>query len=307
MLASFSFAHPWVLLGLAVPILLVWWEIARRGHEVALPLDHGKQRRGAPWRVLVTWASLAPALLAAVAAVILAGPQLQGSPERVRRLTNIEICLDVSGSMTAEFEGGSRYDAAMAAIQDFTKKRAGDAFGLTIFGNEVLRWVPLTKDLSAIQNSTPFLRPEVLPPHFGGTEIGKGLLFCKGTLEKQKEGDRMIILLSDGVSADLNGDRPHEIGNELAEAGITLHSIFVGDEATQQMIDVTAPTGGEVFGASDGDALRRVFAQIDKMQPARFEPKGTHQVDAFEIPAWIGAGLLAFHLLCLFGLRWTPW
>ncbi len=115
MLASFSFAHPWVLLALAVPILLVWWEIARRGHEVALPLDHGKQRRGAPWRVLVTWASLAPALLAAVAAVILAGPQLQGSPERVRRLTNIEICLDVSGSMTADLRQRS---AALGAAHE---------------------------------------------------------------------------------------------------------------------------------------------------------------------------------------------
>src|SRR6185503_14700649 len=101
------------------------------------------------------------------------------STERERQMTNIQFCLDVSSSMTSPFGSGSRYDAAMDAISEFINQRKGDAFGLTIFGNEVLHWVPITKDVSAIKLATPFLRPEKMPYYFGGTQIGKALEECQ--------------------------------------------------------------------------------------------------------------------------------
>ena len=66
----------------------------------------------------------------------------------------------------------------MDAINEFLDYREGDAFGLTFFGNNVLHWVPLTTDASAVSCAPPFMRPEVAPPWFGGTEIGKALLAC---------------------------------------------------------------------------------------------------------------------------------
>ncbi len=82
-----------------------------------------------------------------------------------RALTNIELLLDVSGSMTTPFGKGSRYDAAMQADADFTHHRKGDSIRSdAIFGDEVLRLdAAFTKDLSAIEHATPFLRPELLP------------------------------------------------------------------------------------------------------------------------------------------------
>ena len=59
-------------------------------------------------------------------------------------LTNLEFCLDVSGSMMAQYGSGTRSDKALEAIVDFTSYRKGDAFGLTAFGTEVLHWVPVT-------------------------------------------------------------------------------------------------------------------------------------------------------------------
>ena len=51
----------------------------------------------------------------------------------------------------------------MKAIDEFLKIRKGDAFGLTFFGNNVLHWVPLTSDPSAIRCAPPFMKPENVP------------------------------------------------------------------------------------------------------------------------------------------------
>jgi hypothetical protein len=83
-------------------------------------------------------------------------------------MTNIQICMDVSGSMT-----GPRYRMASEAVTDFTKAREGDAFGLTIFGSHQVRWIPLTKDLNAIRNAMPFANPEHQPSHMGGTRSAR--------------------------------------------------------------------------------------------------------------------------------------
>lgn len=304
-----TFAHPWVLFLLLVPLALCFREVYTKGFRVPVPLDHGAQRPGAWWGRLLLGANLVPALTLAAATAILAGPTRSGIPKSERKMTNIELCLDVSGSMTSEFGDGNRYDAAMAAITEFTNKRKGDAFGLTIFGNEVLRWVPLTKDLSAIASATPFLRPSLLPSHFGGTEIGKGLLFCKETLSHtEKDADRMIILLSDGVSFDIQGEDAQRVGMELAAEDIVLYSIFIGSgEATDQLYGVTGPTGGEVFACDDPDGLEQIFSHIDKMRPAVFKPKGAVQVYDYTWMAWTGLGLLGLYLLTLLGMRYTPW
>src|SRR5207248_3209631 len=122
--------------------------------------DHGRPGRGLPWRVALEVAASLPAVLLAVALVLLAGPQRPGKPGTKRKLTNIEICLDISGSMTAKFGEGSRYDAAMKSVEEFVDYCKGDAVGLTFFGNSVLHWVPLTADPSAIKCAPPFMRPE---------------------------------------------------------------------------------------------------------------------------------------------------
>jgi Ca-activated chloride channel family protein len=198
----------------------------------------------------------------------------------------------------------------MAAINSFTayEGRQGDAFGLTIFGNEVLHWVPVTKDLSAIQHATPFLRPRKLPSWFGGTQIGKALTACRKELMTREEGDRMIILVSDGMSADLYGGRDREIAQQLRDANIVVYVISVqtGSVATA-MYTITGTTGGEVFQATDPAALERIFRHIDSMQLAKHKRSATSQMDYFLPVAIAGLVLVGLHVLGLFGLRYTPW
>lgn len=304
-----SFARPLLLILLAFPILLAFWEWNRHGHPLVLPFDYGHQKQGNWLHRIVNSANMLPAMLMAVAILLLAGPQRHGPPEHEKVLTNIQFCLDVSGSMTAGYGGiGSRYDGAMQAIKDFTQYRKGDAFGLSIFGNEVLHWVPVTKDLSAIRLATPFLRPEKLPGWYGGTQIGKALRACRKRLNRQEEGDKMIILVSDGASADLYGGEAYTVAYELKEDDIVMYMIHVADGPPQSdMYTIANITGGEVFHAGDPAALEAVFRHIDAMRKSRLKLSTPVAIDYFAPVALVGLVLTGLQTLVLFGLRYTPW
>ena len=303
-----TFARPWILLLLIAPVLLVWWESRRRGLPVVLPLDHSQGRSRAWLERIVKGANLLAPLLLAVAMVLLAGPQRPAVPEDERILTNIEFVLDVSGSMMTPFGGGTRSDKAFEAIVDFTSYRKGDAFGLTIFGTEVVHWVPLTRDLAALRLAAPFLRPEKMPPHMGGTRIANALQAVQKILRAREEGDRMVVLISDGVSFDLGGGVAQKLGEDLSRDNIAVFYIHAADgEPQEETFTVASLTGGQAFAAGDPQALREVFQRIDAMKPTRLKPSAPEPADWFWPFAAVGLGLLGLQVVSLYGLRFTPW
>jgi Ca-activated chloride channel homolog len=303
-----TFGSPWVLWFLAIPVMLVATQLRGRSARVTVPLDHSDVRSWQWLGWLVNTASLIPSLLMAVAIMMLAEPLIEDKPTAERVMTNIDFVLDLSSSMTSPFESGSRYDAAMKAINEFAKQRRGDAFGLTVFGNEVLEWTPLTQDLSVISNAAPFLRPEKLPSQFGGTEIGKAIQFCNRKLAKRGEGDRLLILLSDGISSDLANPKADMIGKELKANQIVLYAIHIGDSnPPEDLNSLVRPTGGEVFGAKDQASIRRIFAHIEQMQPIKMQPKDTRRIYNYAPFAMAGLVLVALQLGAQFHLRYTPW
>lgn len=303
-----TFARPLLLLLLVLPILLCVWEWQRRGHPLVLPLDHTRTRAGKWLRRIVTSCQFLPHLLLAVGILMLAGPRRLGVPSTERELTNIQFVLDVSASMQSRFGEGTRYDGAMEAIKKFTTYREGDAFGLTIFGGEVLHWVPLTKDRTAIRMATPFVKPNLMPRFFQGTMIGKALRECQKVLVARAEGQRMIILVSDGESADLYGGTDQEVASELRAAGITVYMVHAADTpAPDQVYTIASITGGKVFEAHDPTALQEVFQSIDRMQVAKMKPRANDYADHFRPVALAGLVLAGLLMFAGFGLRYTPW
>ncbi|HZW07109.1 MAG TPA: vWA domain-containing protein [Phycisphaerales bacterium] len=298
-----TFLHPWVLLLLAIPVLLLW-SVIGRGTGATLPVDHAAH----PRRRWLRWAlgafEVVPLLLLAAALVLLAGPQMLKRPRAERLLTNIQLALDVSGSMS-----GERYRMASKAITDFTNSREGDAIGLTMFGSHQIRWIPLTRDLAAIRNAMPFADPEHQPIHMSGTAIAAALRFCKANMEAESsEGDRLIVMVSDGASSDLDGGENEKVAQELKEAGITLYHIHVAEGGVpSEVADMASATGGGAFAAADTDSLKQVFRHIDKMKPARFAQSGTVPMDHFRPFAIAALALAGVHVLGLLGARYTPW
>lgn len=304
------FARPFLLALLVFPVALAIWTWKRRGREVAVPLDEGIQGSGMAWWRAIGVFETMPALLLAVAIIILAGPQEVGQPRNRRALSNIEFCVDISGSMTASFGERTRYEASMEAIREFVEFREGDAFGLTFFSNTVMNWVPLTTDTSAFEYALPFMDPRrPLPPGLGaGTEIGKALQACRRTLLEREEGDRMIILVSDGASADLSGGRDAEIARSLQEAGIVVYDIHVADgEIPEEIVNIAYLTDGEAFQPGNDESLAAVFRRIDGMQKTKLEKVAAETRDRFKPWAVAGLGLLGLCGVGLLGLRYTPW
>lgn len=314
-----SFSNWYILFGLFVPAsMLVWiWlrdSFPRLGYgsdrRVALPQDHGSSGTGWGWNSMIRIFESAGPLMLAAAIILLAGPRHLGVPKAERELTNIEFCLDLSGSMNSPFGAGTRYDAAMQAINDFVESRSGDAFGLTVFANKADHWIPLTTDPSAFRCSTPFLDPRRLPNTYvgGGTMIGLGLKSCQDVLVTRPEGDRMIVLVSDGSSFDLGSGQEEEIGRSLKEDNIAVYSIHIGGGTSPPEVSaITNITGGQSFNPTDTQSLNGVFRHIDNMRVAKMKRTYSEVLDWFGPFAITGLSLLGVCLLSVLGLRYTPW
>jgi Ca-activated chloride channel family protein len=195
----------------------------------------------------------------------------------------------------------------MRALNKFLEYRTGDAFGLTFFGNSVLHWVPLTNDVSAFRCAAPFMRPENAPPWFGGTEIGKALLACREVLAAREEGDRMIILISDGFSSDLSNS-DEDIARRLRAENIVVYAVNIQEsEAPGEIVNIARLTGGEVFNVVDPPTLEHVFQRIDEMQETRLEKGAAEYVDFFWPFCLVGLVLQGVWSLLRVWLRYTPW
>lgn len=302
-----SFAYPWALLWLLGPVLLgVWWR--GNGERVRFPFDHHAHRTRWLGRVVLGWFHVVPLLMLGVVIVLLAGPQQQSGEKTTRKFTNIELCLDVSGSMGGGED--SPYRVARIAIEDFTTRRAGDAMGLILFGNAQIRWVPLTEDLQVIRNALPFADPERQPSHMGGTEIAAALRFASQVMEAEaKDGDRIIVLVSDGISGDIEGEGKAAVADVLNAADIRLFYLHVNatEPPEQAAMELAEMTGGRGFIARDREGLFEVFRQIDRMTRATVAVEAAAIQEAYRPWLLVLLGLGGLHMVGLLGVRYLPW
>ncbi|MCH7225893.1 VWA domain-containing protein [Haloferula sp. A504] len=322
-----SFASPWVILLLCLPVMMGFWEWKRRGHPVVMPFDHGTQAVGTGYARFINTCSLLTPLLLAVAILVAAGPRRKGTPENQRRLTNIQFCLDISGSMATGQGmnyggmGITRYEAAMRAIRNFMEFREDkrDAFGLTVFAEDCMHWVPLTRFTPAIANADTFIHPLHLPTNKRGTHAGKALLACIEEFERRDErieatrtnpeaASRMIILVTDGQPQDLEGGAEDEVVGALRRHGVRVFVISLCEEGVNPEVEYIAhQTGGAVLPAFDEQELGKVFRRIDEMQPVEMIATVPVSIDNYGPFARIGLFLASLFVMTLFGFRYTPW
>ena len=353
-----TFAHPPWLLLLVFPLALGFWSVRRQGGGLKMPFDHHKHPSRRALAIVLRGVELLPAVLLAMAVLLIARPQTMRVPEQDRIATHITVCMDVSGSMGVGLGEQNRYESAAAAIESFTHAREGDAIGLTLFGSWPLRWVPLTKDLQVLRNALAFANPRNQPRGMGGTMIGSALTYCADNMQREAarldgtdtrpksadqllhdraaerlfrsvsldapakrrdfdsdggagrdSSDRLLILVSDGVSGDLNGpDQIDLLSRQLSDAGITMYHIHIGSDSIPAAVSsIARATGGDAFLATNSDGLRLIFNHIDQMEPARFRPNASVPVDYFEPFVLIGIIALALYALSLLKWRYTPW
>lgn len=282
-------AWPWALLALPLPWLMRWWpRRAVAGPALRVPYAAGAlaelgQAHGVgAWRAgrLLLW------LAWACLCVALARPQQLGEPVAPpQQGRQMMLAVDVSGSMSEpDMTLGNqivpRLSAAKAVLADFLDRRAGDRVGLLIFGERAYTLTPITADLTTVRNQ---LSDSEVGLAGRDTAIGDAIALAVKRLREQPEGQRVLILLTDGVSNA--GVLPPLRAAELAKAeGVRVYPVAFGgdggmslfgvqiaagedpvDEATLRRI--AELTGGRAFRARNTDELAGIYAELDRLEP----------------------------------------
>ncbi|MGX4760762.1 vWA domain-containing protein [Corynebacterium minutissimum] len=196
-------------------------------------------------------------------------PTASNAPSGSSTMAPTMVVFDSSGSMITNDAGGqTRIDAAKEAARTFITEAGDDApLGLVTYGGNTGE-AP-EDEAAGCQDITVVTPPEAgnsekMIAHMDGlqprgfTPIGESLR--KAAAELPKEGQRSIILVSDGV-ATCTPPPVCDVAKELKEQGIDLVINTVGfnvePEAQQELQCIADATGGTYADASDADSLAR--------------------------------------------------
>jgi Ca-activated chloride channel homolog len=285
-----TLAWPWALLAIPLPWLMRWFPgKADVGPALRVPYTaDALSALGASARLLsplrlgrvLLWLAWIALCVAA------ARPQQLGEPvvppQQGRQMV---LAVDFSGSMSeADMRLGpqvvQRVQAAKAVLADFLDRRVGDRVGLLIFGDRAYTLTPITADLATVRSQ---LGDSALGLAGNNTAIGDAIALGVKRLREQPAGQRVLILLTDGVS-NAGVLTPLRAAELAAAEGVRVYTIGFGgdgalrmfgvqiasgedpvDEATLQRI--ADMTGGRSFRARDTDQLAGIYAELDRLEP----------------------------------------
>lgn len=321
-----ALAWPWALLALPLPWLMRWWP-RRNAAAPALRVPYaagalaelGQASGVAGWRIgrLLLW------LAWACLCVAMARPQQLGEPVTPpQQGRQMMLAVDVSGSMSEpDMMLGNqvvqRLSAAKAVLADFLDRRAGDRVGLLIFGERAYTLTPITADLTTVRNQ---LTDSEVGLAGRDTAIGDAIALAVKRLREQPEGQRVLILLTDGVSnagvlqplraaelAKAEGVRVYPVAFG-GDGGMSLFGVQIAagddpvDEATLRRI--AELTGGRAFRARNTDELAGIYAELDRLEP--ITAAGTAVRPYIERYAWpLALAMLLGGLGWLLPRRWA--
>jgi Ca-activated chloride channel family protein len=306
----------WLLALAAVPWLI--WRHHRRGGIGALTysrLSLARPRGG--WRLHLPFYSRLLAL--GLMVVALTRPQLGYSwEESLTEGIDIEIVLDVSGSMGAEdFQPRNRLGVAKEVVKEFVAERPADRIGMVIFSGSAITKAPLTTDRQMLSELIDSVDLNTLPD---GTAIGVALANAAARLKDSDAKTKVIILVTDGVN-NAGAIDPVSAASVCKGLGIRVYTVGVGTagrvpipilstdpitgrEVTRRVLmnvevdekllrDIAEHTGALFYQATDGQSFRQIFAEIDQLEKTVLQTK--HYVryrEAFQPFAWAALSLL---------------
>ncbi|HKK55477.1 VWA domain-containing protein [Marinobacter sp.] len=316
-----SFAYPWVLALIALPLLANARKRPAPAVEApVLPTGHwlsdlpGVSRSGSrnsllkQLLLLLIWILLVTAL---------ARPQYVGEQVQLPVTgRDLLLAVDISPSMDEQdmvVQGRSinRLQAVKRVLHDFIERRQGDRLGLLLFGTEPYIQAPLTFDLNTVRT---LLDESGIGMAGRATAIGDAIGLAIKRLRDRPQQQRVVILLTDG--ANTAGEIPPDKAAEIAKAaGVRIYTIGIGAESMIQrgllgsrrvnpsrdldeglLTRMAQQTGGQYFRARSLPELEQIYQSIDQLEPIELEGKRYRPVT--ELYVW-PAGLAV--------LIWLAW
>ena len=321
-----GFANPWALPLLLLVPLWAWWlrrapprAVAFARAEAAAEAARGRGR----------WTGAAPEVLRglsfALLVLALAGPRTGARiVEEEAEGIAIVLAVDVSQSMLAEdLRPRNRLGAAKQTVARFIQGRQHDRIGLVAFAAEAMTRVPLTRDYAVLADAVAELRSGGLGE---GTAIGDGLAAAAARLRRAEEASKVIVLMSDGANNRGEVD-PRDAARAAAALGIRVYTVAMGSDTvaripvavtrvglryglarttvdTQLLAEIATTSGARYYRAKDSDALRRIYAEIDRLERTPVQTRRYVRYRDWYLPFLLmGAALLVAEWL----FRATRW
>jgi Ca-activated chloride channel family protein len=322
---NLELARPLALALLALlPLWAVW--LRRRGGGAVLlaRADLAARGRGRRTGLLAALPDVLRGLAWAALVIAVSGPRQVGAIQTTRTEgISIMLAVDVSSSMLSLDFRPSRLAVTRSTMGRFVAARPGDRIGLVAFAAEALTQVPTTLDHTLLIHALGGLRWGMLPD---GTAIGDGLATAVNRLRTVPGRSKVVILMSDGENTAGSID-PMDAARAAKAFGVRVYTIGVGSRGAalspvsiqggrllygpqQVSIDeallggIARTTGGRYFRAADAGALRRIYAEIDRLERSPSEERRRIRYEELYLPFLLaGAALLVAEWLVR-GSRW---
>lgn len=317
------FASPeYLLLLLIVPFLIFYYFTrSKRGTVRYSSLSILKQIGPSPWQHARHSMFVLRIIALVLIIIAIARPQFGRTYEDIlTQGIDIELAVDVSGSMYAEDIHPNRIEAARQVVKDFIRGRANDHIGLVVFAGYAYSLCPPTLDYNILYD---FMDKLEIGMADDGTAIGMGIVSAVNRLKDSKARTRVIILLTDGENN--RGQVDPITAAKIAQAlGIKIYTIGVGQEGgapipvdsgmfgrqyarnpdgsimltrldEKSLSKIADITGGKFFRATDEEKLREIYKIIGDMEKTDFKSKQyTRYRELFTKPV-----VIAFFLILL--------
>ncbi|MGB5133130.1 MAG: VWA domain-containing protein, partial [Steroidobacteraceae bacterium] len=252
-------------------------EMFRRGVDYLLKTQSNEQSPAiGSWKAVHTQSQrksdFAPTMWAVIGLAGAYGAEPKGALQVTRggnkpATPNLEIVLDVSGSMNTKLGDSTRWQVALATLKEVVSTLPDDLnVGLRVYGHryssksaetcqdtELL--VPIAKlDREKILNAATGLKPR------GETPLVRSVLKTVGDLKAGGGGS--VILITDGEESCQGNAK--SAAKEIAKSGVNVTLNIVGFTLTGKNVEAelgtfAGATGGQYYGAQNGAQLSRAI------------------------------------------------
>jgi Ca-activated chloride channel family protein len=270
--------------------------------------------------------SLRILVLAALGMALMRPQVVRPGPKVWARGVDILLAVDTSGSMQALdldperpiAQRRTRLQVVKDVLKRFIERRPNDQLGLVAFGSEAFTQCPLTLDHEIVDTLLERM-------HIGmageTTAIGSGITTGLNRLRRSTARSKVMVLLTDG-SNNAGQTSPKRAAELAAAVGIKVYTVGAAhrgpapilqdsvfgksvqyiqsdlDETTLR--EVAQTTGGHYFRAEDGQALEKIYSEIDRLEKSELHrPAPMKQDERFAPWVWLALELLGMELALL--------
>ena len=273
-MSQFSLQYPYALL-----LILLFWLCAKycppKADSIFFPHVHNLliSKKGKSRLLdMLKWFGIVSLLFA------LSSPVITKSYKNTKKSgRDIMLVIDASGSMRQRgFDMSnimqSKFGVVKDVVNDFIEMRKNDRLGLITFADVAFVASPLTFEHKFLKDIVDMQRLGIAGTR---TAINDALLQTYNILSKSDAKSKIVILLTDGQDT-ASRISPKDIMDIIKRSDIKLYTIGIGrwGEFDAGYLKALANAGhGKFFAAQDKGTLKKIYAQIDKLETSKIKSK----------------------------------